>query len=116
MPDGPQWFCHPFELTGDELDADKKPKREIVEMWYRDPVECVRELVGNPTFQKQGYKPIRVYQNFMDGRIINWEFSEMWTAEWWWKVQVQCPPSWGKCAYLHLSYRNCFRLVQRWDL
>ncbi|KAJ7859055.1 hypothetical protein B0H14DRAFT_3631356 [Mycena olivaceomarginata] len=44
LEDGPKWTCYPFELVGDELDADGNPKTEIVEMWCRDPVECVREL------------------------------------------------------------------------
>jgi hypothetical protein len=69
LPEGPQWYCHAFELVGDELDADQQPKKETVEMWYRDPVECVRELLGNPSFKtKQGYRPIRIYKNKKDGR------------------------------------------------
>ncbi|KAJ6596689.1 hypothetical protein B0H10DRAFT_1827678, partial [Mycena sp. CBHHK59/15] len=63
LPPGPQWFCNAFELVGDELDANQQPKRETVEMWYRNPLECVGELLGNPSFAgKQGYKPIRVYK------------------------------------------------------
>lgn len=89
LPEGPGWFCHPFELKGDEKDDEGQPMREIVEMWYRDPVECIRELVGNPSFIKQGYKPIRVYKSFEDERYTNREFSEMWTADWWWKIQVK---------------------------
>ncbi|KAF7333704.1 hypothetical protein MVEN_02326700 [Mycena venus] len=88
LPEGPKWFCHPFELTGDELDADKKPKTQIVEMWYRDPVECVKELLGNPAFTKQGYKPQRIFKN-ADG--TNREYNEMWTGEWWWKIQQLLP-------------------------
>ncbi|KAJ7689553.1 hypothetical protein B0H17DRAFT_872490, partial [Mycena rosella] len=50
LPEGPQWFCHPFELKGDEVDADGQPKTEIVELWHRDPLECIQELLGNPSF------------------------------------------------------------------
>ncbi|KAJ7205623.1 hypothetical protein B0H12DRAFT_1035007 [Mycena haematopus] len=92
LPAGPQWYCNPVELVGDELDADGQPRKEIVEVWYRDPVECVRELLGNPTFKKQGYKPLRVYKSFRDGRYTNREFSEMWTADWWWEIQQLLPP------------------------
>ncbi|KAJ6582767.1 hypothetical protein B0H10DRAFT_1926495 [Mycena sp. CBHHK59/15] len=88
LPEGPQWFCHPFELEGDELDADKVPKKEIVELWHRDPIEGVRELLGNPSFAKQGYKPLRVFKN---SDCTNQEFSEMWTAEWWWEIQQLLP-------------------------
>jgi hypothetical protein len=89
LPAGPQWYCNPVELVGDELDADQQPKKEIVEVWYRDPVECVRELLGNPSFKKQGYKPIRVFKSHRAGHYTNREFTEMWTADWWWEIQVQ---------------------------
>ncbi|KAJ7495743.1 hypothetical protein B0H11DRAFT_1910488 [Mycena galericulata] len=91
LPEGPKWFCFPYKLVGDELDADGKPKEEIVEMWHRDPVEIVRELLGNPSFTKQGYKPIRVFKHFEDGHYSNQEFTEMWTADWWWKLQELLP-------------------------
>ncbi|KAJ7732224.1 hypothetical protein DFH07DRAFT_781001 [Mycena maculata] len=45
-------------MEGDELDADCKRRTEVFEMWYRDPVECVQELSGNPTFTKQELHPI----------------------------------------------------------
>ncbi|KAJ7463128.1 hypothetical protein B0H11DRAFT_2159912 [Mycena galericulata] len=91
LPEGPKWFCFPYKLVGDELDADGKPKEEIVEMWHRDPVEIVRELLANPSFTKQGYKPIRVFKRFEDGHYSNQEFTEMWTADWWWKIQELLP-------------------------
>ncbi|KAJ7652675.1 hypothetical protein DFH06DRAFT_1282610 [Mycena polygramma] len=92
LPAGPQWYCHAFELEGDECDSDGKPKKEIVEMWYRDPLECVRELLGNPSYTKQGYKPMRVYKRFKDGELSNREYTQMWTAEWWWEIQELLPP------------------------
>ncbi|KAJ7749094.1 hypothetical protein DFH07DRAFT_1035450 [Mycena maculata] len=93
LPMGPDWFCELFKLVGDELDADGNPKVEIVEMWHRDPLECVRELLGNPSFTKQGYKPLPVFKDIQEGGrgYSNQEFSEMWTAEWWWKIQELLP-------------------------
>ncbi|KAF7336496.1 hypothetical protein MSAN_02304300 [Mycena sanguinolenta] len=73
LPDGPQWDCYPFEIVGDELDMDGKRKTEIVEMWCRDPVECVREL------------------SFKAGQYSNREFHEMWTGVWWWEIQLLLP-------------------------
>ncbi|KAJ7623111.1 hypothetical protein DFH06DRAFT_1446810 [Mycena polygramma] len=61
-------------------------------MWYREPLECVRELLGNPTYTKQGYKPMRVYKRFRDGELSNREYTQMWTAEWWWEIQELLPP------------------------
>ncbi|KAJ7438105.1 hypothetical protein B0H11DRAFT_1884753 [Mycena galericulata] len=89
LPHGPQWYCHPFELTSDELDADKVPKTDVVEMWYRDPLECIKELLSNPAFTNQGYELCRIFKDQNDdGEGVNREFNEMWTADWWWTIQV----------------------------
>ncbi|KAJ7330893.1 hypothetical protein DFH08DRAFT_708629 [Mycena albidolilacea] len=60
-------------------------------MWCRNPVECVRELVGNPAFTKQAYEPCRIFKTFADGRYSNREYNEMWTADWWWEIQKLLP-------------------------
>ncbi|KAJ7193475.1 hypothetical protein GGX14DRAFT_537556 [Mycena pura] len=92
LPEGPKWTCYPFELEGDELDASGKQKKEVVELWCRDPVECVRELVGNPAFrEKQHYAPYRIFKQFEDGKCSNREVNEMWTADWWWEIQELLP-------------------------
>ncbi|KAJ7444666.1 hypothetical protein FB451DRAFT_1056190 [Mycena latifolia] len=88
LPEGPKWSCHPFELVGDELDANGVPKTEVVEMWRRDPVECVKELLGNPAFTKQCYEPYRVFKN---ADFTNREYNEMWTGNWWWTIQQLLP-------------------------
>ncbi|KAJ7936214.1 hypothetical protein B0H13DRAFT_1853587 [Mycena leptocephala] len=59
------------KLLGDEVDAEGDQKREIVEMWCSDPVDCVRELVGNPAFTKQAYEPSRIFKSEEDGEYIN---------------------------------------------
>ncbi|KAJ7235026.1 hypothetical protein B0H12DRAFT_1076218 [Mycena haematopus] len=88
LPKGPGWTCHPFKLVGDELDADGKAQTETVEMWFRDPVECVKELLANPMFAgKQAYQPCRVFKQLVEGQLSNREYSEMWTADWWWDIQ-----------------------------
>lgn len=54
----------------------------------RDPVECIKELMSNLAFKNHMvYAPERLYsrkEGGEDSRI----FDEMWTAEWWWKIQV----------------------------
>ncbi|KAK6977749.1 hypothetical protein R3P38DRAFT_2747985, partial [Favolaschia claudopus] len=59
LPRGPSWKCELFSLTGDEADGKGQAKTEVVELWYRDPVECIKELLGNPLFKDQAYKPCR---------------------------------------------------------
>lgn len=59
---------------------------EKLDLWCRDPVECVRELIGNSVFDgKLAYAPEKVFAE-MEGeeRILD----EMWTADWWWRTQV----------------------------
>ncbi|KAF7318519.1 hypothetical protein HMN09_00361800 [Mycena chlorophos] len=58
LPRGPKWHCRPFELTGDELDADGQPKKQLVELWYRDILDCIRELLSDPTLPDQAYEPL----------------------------------------------------------
>ncbi|KAJ7908027.1 hypothetical protein B0H13DRAFT_1879026 [Mycena leptocephala] len=54
-----------------------------------DPLECIKELLGNPAFTKQRYEPCRIFKGKDEnGEDINQEHSEMWTAEWWWKIQL----------------------------
>lgn len=59
---------------------------EEVELWYRDPVECVRELIGNPLFDgKLAYAPEEHYEDRDGTREVR---NEMWTGQWWWNTQV----------------------------
>jgi Plavaka transposase len=59
---------------------------EEMELWRRDPVECIRELIGNPTFKDLlAYAPEQAFQD-EEGNIRI--FDEMWTGDWWWDLQV----------------------------
>ncbi|KAF7333807.1 hypothetical protein MVEN_02337600 [Mycena venus] len=58
LPPGPEWTCEIFEIIGDEKDARGNLKKEEVEFWKRDPVECIKELMGNAAFrEKMRYAP-----------------------------------------------------------
>jgi Plavaka transposase len=59
---------------------------EDLELWFRDPVECVQELLSNPVFvEHTAFALERVYSDREGKERI---FDEMWTAEWWWDTQV----------------------------
>ncbi|KAJ6560916.1 hypothetical protein B0H10DRAFT_1966807 [Mycena sp. CBHHK59/15] len=77
-------------LKGDLEDDDGKPIVETLELWYRDPVDCIRELMGNPVFRDvMQYAPQKLFEDVAGkSEIIN----EMWTADWWWKLQKLLPP------------------------
>lgn len=59
---------------------------EDLELWKRDPVDCIKELIGNPSFQNHvAYVPERAYT---DKAGMNRIYDEMWTGDWWWETQV----------------------------
>jgi hypothetical protein len=77
--------------VGDRLDENGKMCTEELELWMRDPVECIKELMSNPAFKDHmAYAPERVYSR-KDGKESSQIIDEMWTANWWWKLQVHNP-------------------------
>lgn len=75
-----------MKLTGDVLDKSGNPRSEELELWRRDPVECVRELIGNPALRDDmTYAPRKIFEDMEKEQRV-WE--EMYTADWWWDVQV----------------------------
>jgi hypothetical protein len=74
------------EVTGDIDGPDGAKLTEEVEMWMRNPVECVQELMGNLAFRDNiSYVPECVYQDSAGSKRV---YDEMWTADWWWNTQV----------------------------
>ena len=60
---------------------------EEVELWRRDPIECIRELIGDPAFKDSlSYTPEKVYADAEGRERV---YDEMWTGDWWWDVQVR---------------------------
>ncbi|KAL0069193.1 hypothetical protein AAF712_003881 [Marasmius tenuissimus] len=51
LPGGIDWKYHTVRLEGDRTDEDGRQMTEELELWMRDPVECIRELIGNPAFR-----------------------------------------------------------------
>ncbi|KAJ6618487.1 hypothetical protein B0H10DRAFT_2164151 [Mycena sp. CBHHK59/15] len=101
LPTGPEWTCEIFEITGDEKDARGNFKKEEVEFWKRDPIECIRELMGNAAFrEKMRYVPQKVY---WDASGTQREFSEMWTGDWWWNLQELLPKGVTICPVILAS-------------
>ncbi|KAF7328578.1 hypothetical protein MVEN_02545900 [Mycena venus] len=95
LPTGPDWTCKIVTAAGNRLDENDELMSEELELWMRNPVECIKELMSNPAFREHmAYAPERVYsteEGREDSRIID----EMWTAEWWWKLQKLLPA--GAC-------------------
>ncbi|KAI5995911.1 hypothetical protein EDD15DRAFT_2164382 [Pisolithus albus] len=70
LPSGPEWRCELVRTHGDleeighdqERDEDHGTGGEEMELWVRDLVACVKELMGNPAFHGEiAYAPEKVY-------------------------------------------------------
>lgn len=87
LPTGAGWICDAVKMNGDVFEADgKTPIVEELELWRRNPVDCIRELIGNPAFRESmAYAPEQVYEDEKGESRI---YDEMWTGDWWWKMQV----------------------------
>ncbi|KAG2113682.1 hypothetical protein DEU56DRAFT_874333 [Suillus clintonianus] len=86
---GPEWHCDIISVAGDQVDTNRDMMSAELELWRRNPVECIRELMGNPTFcEKMAYAPERAYEDTEGRRRI---YDEMWTADWWWDTQGKMP-------------------------
>jgi hypothetical protein len=71
---------------GDIIRPDEWSLVETLELWQCDPVKCVQDLIGNPTFQECiSYVLEEVY---LDINGITRVYDEMWSGQWWWKVQA----------------------------
>ncbi|KAI0361041.1 hypothetical protein OH77DRAFT_1443024 [Trametes cingulata] len=86
LPVGPEWICDIVEITGDRVGADGQFVTENVEIWRRNPVDCIRQLIGNPVYDGHiAYAPVKVTR---DGTRY---YSETNTADWWWTMQGRLP-------------------------
>lgn len=86
LPRGPGWKCEILTTKGDIVDKNGKPRIEKLELWKRDPVECIKELISNPAFREHiRYASEPLFEDEERTRPI---INEMWTAEWWEKIQV----------------------------
>ncbi|KAG1860869.1 hypothetical protein F4604DRAFT_1882599 [Suillus subluteus] len=89
LPHGPGWSCQKVNVCGNREDEDGELLQEEVELWSRDPVECVKELIGNTGFKADMvYSPARAYADHGgQHRVID----KMWTADWWGEKQKALP-------------------------
>ncbi|KAH9974860.1 hypothetical protein BJV74DRAFT_879658 [Russula compacta] len=82
LPTGPEWTCKMIKVTGDL-------ETELLELWFQDPVECIKELIGNPLFQEHiSYVPQQV---FTDGSGTTRIYDKAWMGDWWWMMQERLP-------------------------
>ncbi|KAG2051023.1 hypothetical protein BDR06DRAFT_998344 [Suillus hirtellus] len=89
LPHGPAWNCKKVSIKGNRTDENGQLLHEDLELWTRDPVECIKELIGNPLFKEyMVYAPSRAYKDEAGSERI---IDDMWTADWWWDKQRELP-------------------------
>ncbi|KAJ6545342.1 hypothetical protein B0H19DRAFT_955423 [Mycena capillaripes] len=103
LPIAGKWHCEHIPLVGDLVDENNSFKTEVAELWFRDPVECVKELIGNPAFRHViDYAPSQLHDHHL-GRAGSEVINEMSSARWWWKIQQERLPDGSTVAALILS-------------
>ncbi|KAG1788447.1 uncharacterized protein HD556DRAFT_1447846 [Suillus plorans] len=89
LPQGTKWKLKKITVKGNVVTNGGQHEKEELELWLRDPVDCIRELMGNPQFKNMvSYAPERVFAD-EEGKT-RW-FDEMWTGDWWWEMQGRLP-------------------------
>lgn len=61
--------------------------KEWVQFYYRDIVQCIRAIYGDPEFAADlVFAPERHY---VDSERTQRVYSDMHTGNWWWSIQVR---------------------------
>ncbi|KAG1831930.1 hypothetical protein DFJ58DRAFT_848128 [Suillus subalutaceus] len=105
LPHGPAWSCKKVSIQGNQTDENGWLLHEDVELWTRDPVECIRDLIGNPLFKEHMvYTPAQAYK---DHKGLHRVIDDMWTADWWCDKQKQLPKGATIAPVILTSDKTC---------
>jgi hypothetical protein len=85
LPWGLDWSVDFVEVEGDLLDNKGKPRVEVLELWRKNILDIIPELIGNLAFTDSQYAPIQVCED-TKGQIR--VYSEMCIRDLWWELQV----------------------------
>jgi hypothetical protein len=79
LPKAPQWRCMPIVVDG-------YPTKAPMCLYYRDALECVEYLFGNPLFVGQiDYSPQRLWKT---AEKLERVYTEWMTGDSAWEMQV----------------------------
>ncbi|KAG2337593.1 hypothetical protein BDR05DRAFT_978456 [Suillus weaverae] len=89
LPHATEWNLKRISMVGNRTANDGQQEMEDLELWLRDPVNCIHELMSNPDFEHcVSYAPEKVFAD-KEGKTCM--FDEMWTRDWWWEMQGRLP-------------------------
>ena len=66
--------------------SETKIDGEVFELYFRDIIECIRALFGDPSFAP--YLVFAPERHFTDDTRTTRLFHDMHTGKWWWDTQV----------------------------
>lgn len=76
--------------TVDKGPSEVEHEEEEIELFYRNPVDLIAELIGNPDFNHPDVMAYEGYEAYSGPNEddLSREYGEAWTGEWWGRVQV----------------------------
>lgn len=81
LPSVPEWTSKNVRILTKKIGVDGTRLFEDVELWKRNPVNIIQELLENPDFRNEiRYKPTKLYTDEEQTERI---YNEMWTGDWW---------------------------------
>ncbi|KAG2354758.1 hypothetical protein BDR07DRAFT_1382007 [Suillus spraguei] len=89
LPHTAAWSCKKVKVQGNKTDEKGQILHEEVKVWMRDPVKCIKDLIGNPLFcDHMVYAPAQAYT---DPTGLHQVIDDMWMADWWCDKQKLLP-------------------------
>ncbi|KAG8708171.1 hypothetical protein FRC09_001400 [Ceratobasidium sp. 395] len=89
LPGGPEWKKETIRMQGNRFNKKGKRLTEKLEVWFRDPIEVLEELLAHPAFANElVFEPRETY---LDNERTERVYHEMWTGEWWMELQKILP-------------------------
>ncbi|KAG2741331.1 hypothetical protein P692DRAFT_201842290 [Suillus brevipes Sb2] len=80
LPQATEWKLKKINVVGNRTANDGQCEKEDLELWLRDPVDCIRELMSNPEFDGcVSYAPEKFFAD-KEGKTC--VFDDMWTSDW----------------------------------
>ncbi|KAG2359927.1 hypothetical protein BDR07DRAFT_1291080, partial [Suillus spraguei] len=79
LPHAAAWSCKKVKVQGNKTDEKGQTLHEEVEVWMRDPIKCIKDLIENPLFcNHMAYAPVQAYT---DPAGLHRVIDDMWTAD-----------------------------------
>jgi Plavaka transposase len=105
------WQNFTAQYQGDKPDDVVPPWMDATyEVWYRDPLTVVRELIGNPDFDKEfDYAPYREFEENGERR-----FQDFFSGDWAWSQVVQSIFVHSCSSFTFCLGYNCSRSNDAW--